>query len=151
MSASDPTKASLRDRARSFGQRVRGVDPTGAREASGRGIADAKAVVQLTVDYIKQETKAPLQGLVRYLAFGAAAAVLLGTAGVLLALALLRGLQSALAYERVRDGVLERGPLSGHLSWVPYVLTLIGCGVLLALLRMVWRREDRPDTAGGVR
>ncbi len=72
--------------------------------------------------YAKQETIEPIKGLGRFVAFGVAGSLLLGIGSVLLALALLRALQT------------ETGSLfAGNWSFVPYVLTLVACAVVTAM------------------
>jgi hypothetical protein len=70
--------------------------------------------------YALQETVAPLKTIGRNLAFGAAAALMLGTASVLSLVALLRALQT------------ETGSLfAGEWNWAPYGLTGIAGLVFL--------------------
>ncbi len=89
-------------------------------------VASAKA-------YAVQETIGPLKGVSRFLAFGIGGALLGGIGVVLLALAGLRALQT------------ETGSsMTGHLSWIPY---LIVCAVVLALLALVLSRIGRHDLA----
>ena len=76
----------------------------------------------LTVSYAKQETVDPLKGVGRYLAYGVAGSLLLGLGVVLLMLAGLRALQT------------ETGStFTGNLSWVPYLIVLVGGAALIAL------------------
>ncbi|MFA5884065.1 MAG: hypothetical protein WDA60_09475 [Acidimicrobiia bacterium] len=77
----------------------------------------------LIVTYLKQETLVPIQQLGRYLAFGVAGSVLMGTGVMLLALGCLRLLQT------------ETGTtFTGNWSWVPYLLVfaalMIGAGIV---------------------
>jgi hypothetical protein len=73
--------------------------------------------------YVKQETVEPVKGLGRYAAFGIAGSLVLSVGLVLLALAGLRALQT------------ETGDaLDGNLSWTPYLITLAGAGIVLALV-----------------
>jgi hypothetical protein len=72
--------------------------------------------------YAKQETVEPVKGLGRFVAYGVLGSLLLGTGSVLLAIAMLRALQS------------ETGSVfDGAWSFVPYVLTLVVCGVVIAM------------------
>jgi len=75
----------------------------------------------LTKDYARQETIDPLKGVGRYLAYGAAGA-LLGSLGViLLMLSLLRALQT------------ETGDtFDGNWSWAPYMIVLLVAGAVAA-------------------
>ena len=118
----------------------RGRDGKGASTGSLRDIGgDA---LQVALDYAKQETVGPLQGLARFLVFGIAGSVLLVTGLVLLLVGLLRALQT------------ETGTaLSGNLSWVPYACVTV---VALALFGLaIWRvargpaarRRQPPDAA----
>lgn len=80
--------------------------------------------------YAKQETVQPIKGLGRYLAFGVGGSLLLGIGTVLLAVAGLRALQA------------ETGDVfDGHLSFLPYVIVLIGSAVVVALLLTKTRRR----------
>jgi putative superfamily III holin-X len=87
----------------------------GARIPGGGG-----DVVQLVVDYAKQETLGPLKGLGRFVAFGIVGSVFLAVGLVVLLLAGLRALQT------------EAGStFSGRLTWLPYLVTA-GAAVVLA-------------------
>ncbi|MFM8305007.1 MAG: hypothetical protein ACKOA9_12050 [Actinomycetota bacterium] len=69
----------------------------------------------LLVAYFKQETIVPLRQLGRYLAFGVAGSILMGTGVMLLALGCLRLLQT------------ETGTtFTGNWSWVPYLIVFAG-------------------------
>jgi hypothetical protein len=130
--------------------KVRGVRPGAAKESATRSAVSTKELVQLSIGYVKQETKQPLVGLLRFLQFGVVAAILIATGLVLLLLGLLRGIQAAFAYERVSaSGVVERGQFSGSLSWLPYLLTLVGCLVALGLIALLARKSLRSNTPGG--
>lgn len=91
-----------------------------------RGDASLPTVVsdlwELIRTYAKQETVGPLKGLGRSIAFGVAGSVVLSTGLVLLSLAALRALQT------------ETGStFDGSWSWAPYLLTLVGVAILIAL------------------
>ena len=76
----------------------------------------------LVVAYAKQETIEPIKGLGKFIAMGIAGSMMLSVGLVLLILALLRALQN------------ETGDvLDGNLSWVPYLITVVVCGVVAAL------------------
>lgn len=77
----------------------------------------------LVVDYAKQETIDPLRNLGRYLGFGIGGALLVGLGVLLLSLALLRGLQHA-----------EVSWMTGNLSFLPYLFTILALGLVIALL-----------------
>jgi hypothetical protein len=75
---------------------------------------------QLTVDYLKQETIAPLRGLGRFLYMGIAGSFCLAFGILLILLGVLRLLQT------------ETGTaLTGDWSWVPYaVVVVLGLAVI---------------------
>jgi len=76
--------------------------------------------VQLVVDYAKQETLGPVNGLVRFVAFGVSGSIALSVGAVVLLVAFLRLLQT------------ETGTtFGGDLSWLPYVITA-GAALLVA-------------------
>lgn len=76
----------------------------------------------LVVSYAKQETLDPLKSLGRFLGAGLAGAIVLSVGLVLLSLSLLRALQEETG---------ER--FTGNLTWVPYLLTVAGSLVVVAL------------------
>jgi hypothetical protein len=83
----------------------------------------------LVVAYAKQETTDPLKGLRRYVGYGLAGALLMGTGVGFLAVGLLRALEG------------NRGWLfHGNWSWVPYAIDVIGLVVIAAL---VWSARSR--------
>jgi hypothetical protein len=72
--------------------------------------------------YAKQETVEPLKGLGRSVGFGVAGAFCLGIGVVLLVVGVLRVLQT------------ETGEaFDGNWSWVPYLIVLVLCGVVVGL------------------
>ena len=77
---------------------------------------------QLVVVYLKQETVVPIKGLGRFLALGVAGSAVLSIGLLLLALALLRALQTQ-----------TETTFHGNLSWAPYGITLVACGLVAAL------------------
>jgi hypothetical protein len=78
----------------------------------------------LVVTYFKQETLLPLQQLGRYLAYGVAGSILMGTGVLLLSLGCLRLLQT------------ETGSnFTGDWSWVPYLIVF---AVLVLGAAIVW-------------
>ncbi len=84
---------------------------TEERNVVGRG----QDVWELLVAYAKQETVEPLRGLGRWIGFGAGGSVLIATGTSLVLLSALRALQT------------ETGTtFTGNLSWLPYVITLLG-------------------------
>lgn len=98
--------------------------------AKGAG-GQAGDVVQLILDYAKQETLGPLKGLVRFLIAGVAGAIALSTGALLLLLGLLRALQT------------ETGStFRGDWSWAPYLVTAAAATVVMAL--SAWRIKKGP-------
>lgn len=88
---------------------------------------------ELVKTYAKQETVSPLKGIVRSVAFGVGGSVVLSVGLVLLALALLRALQS------------ETGTtFTGSWSWAPYLITLAGVAVVIGLALAAARRRSDP-------
>jgi hypothetical protein len=85
----------------------------GVRQSGGEA-------VQLTIDYLKQETLTPLKGLGRFLAWGLAGSLAIAIGLVLLLVGVLRLLQD------------ETGTsLTGNWSWVPYfVVSVLGLAIL---------------------
>ena len=88
----------------------------------------------LVVEYAKQETLEPLKGLGRYVAWGVAGALLLGTGVVFLAIGALRALQD------------ETSPhLTGNWSWVPYAIVVLGSFLIAGL---AWMARGKRKTRG---
>jgi hypothetical protein len=117
------------------GQQLRRTVPLrrGERDRAKGAGSGAGDVVQLVLDYAKQETLGPLKGLARFVAFGAAGAVGLSAGAMLLLLGLLRGLQT------------ETGStFRGDWSWAPYLLTGVVATVVLVL--SVLRIKKGPAT-----
>lgn len=75
--------------------------------------------------YARQETLDPLKGAGRWLALGVAGSLLLMIGTLELTLALLRALQTETDTK-----------LTGNLSWLPYVITLVAAALVAGLL---WR------------
>ena len=79
-------------------------------------------LVELTKAYAKQETVDPIKGLGKFVGYGLGAAILGSVSVVLLLVGLLRLIQ------------METGVhLTGHLSWVPYLITLVLSVILVAI------------------
>ena len=94
-----------------------------APETSSRNDqASIGEVVEFVKTYAKQETVGPLKGAGRWLAFGAAGAIALGLGLSLVLLGTLRLVQSEVS--DIADG---------RLSWLPYLIVLLVCVVLLAV------------------
>ena len=77
----------------------------------------------LLVAYAKQETVDPLRNLGRYLGFGLAGMAMLTLSTFLLAMALLRFLQTMVG-----------GVFDGNWSWVPYLIVIIVLGGAIAFV-----------------
>jgi hypothetical protein len=78
---------------------------------------------ELVRDYVKQQLVEPLKGAGRFVGFGLAGGMLLGIGLVLLAVGLLRVLQT------------EAGEtFDGNWSWAPYLIVLIASSAILGLL-----------------
>lgn len=79
-------------------------------------------LVDLVVEYAKQETLGPLRGLGRFLVFGLVGSIFLAVGLAVLLLAGLRAIQS------------ETGTVfAGNLTWVPYLLAAAAAIVVAAL------------------
>lgn len=90
----------------------------------------ASDLVSLLQQYAKQETIDPLKNLGRFFKFGLPGALLTASGVVLLVLAGLRALQT------------ETGStFTGNLSWIPYLITLVGAAIVIALA--VYRAKKR--------
>lgn len=103
----------------------------GERErAKGAGGA-AGDVIQLVLDYAKQETLGPLRGLARFVGLGVAGSIALSAGAMLLLLGLLRALQT------------ETGStFRGDWSWAPYLVTAAVASIVLVLA--AWRIKKGP-------
>ncbi len=78
---------------------------------------------ELTKAYAKQETVDPIKGLGKFVGFGLAAALLGAMSIGLLIVGVLRLLQT------------ETGDsLTGNLTWVPYLITLVVTVVVIAIV-----------------
>ncbi len=79
-------------------------------------------VFRLAKDYALQETVDPIKGLGKFIGIGVGAAAMGGIAIVLVLLGVLRLLQN------------ETGQhLTGHLTWVPYLVTMVVAFILIAV------------------
>jgi hypothetical protein len=94
---------------------------TGSRATSSS--TELNDVVEMVKTYARQETLGPLSGAGRWIAFGLAGSLLLGTAASLLVLGVLRLVQT------------EFGPtFSGRwMSLLPYVIALVICFAVIGL------------------
>ena len=90
--------------------------PVQDRSPSRRAATSLEGVINLVRDYAKQETLGPLKGAGRWLGYGIAGSVLIGTGLALVLLGLLRLIQTE--WDRAA---------SGALSWIAYLIVLIVC------------------------
>jgi Na+/H+ antiporter NhaC len=91
---------------------------------------------RLVVGYAKQETAAPLRGVLTFVRFGLLGMICFALGGAFAALATLRGLQT----ETVLDG-------NGWQSAVAYFITVVVCAVVLGLAvrsvaRTPWKNKE---------
>jgi hypothetical protein len=106
------------------------------RTLARREDTSIEGVVTLVRDYAKQETLGPLMGAGRWLAYGAAGAVLLGGGLALVLLGVLRLIQTE--WDRAA---------SGSLSWLPYLIVLVVCVVAIVI---TVSRINKPSLNKGV-
>ena len=78
---------------------------------------------ELIVSYLKQETLEPIKGLGKFVAYGLVGSLLLAIGLVMMAIAVLRVVQ-----------VETRPHWGGHLSWLPYVVTIVAVGAVALLV-----------------
>jgi hypothetical protein len=103
----------------------------GERKRDGESVSKpASDVVQLILDYAKQETLGPIRGLGKFVLFGVVGSIALSGGTALLLLALLRALQT------------ETGTFKGNWSWAPYLMTGVAAAVVAVL--SVWRISKGP-------
>jgi LPXTG-motif cell wall-anchored protein len=88
---------------------------------------------ELLIAYAKQETVDPLKGLLRYVAFGVAGALLIGTGVTFAAIGALRALQGD------RDGP----HFTGNWSWAPYAIVVVGALMIAGLSWWVATRKRK--------
>lgn len=89
---------------------------------------------RLVLAYFRQETVEPVRNLGRFVLFGVLGSLVLGLGLGLLLLAALRALQT------------ETGNhLHGNLSWVPYVIVMVGAFVLAGASMAGWSRSRRKE------
>ncbi len=92
---------------------------------------------RLLVSYTKQETIDPLRTLGRYLGFGFAGMSLITLGVFMLALSLMRAMQS-----------MTGDLFSGFWSWVPYVVALAVLSGVIAFVLSRISRESRQHESG---
>ena len=95
--------------------------------SSRRDSADLGSVVELVKDYARQETLGPIQGAGKWLAMGAAGAVMLGTGCVFLILGILRLVQNEFG----------RSFRSTWVTVVPYFIALVATVIVMTFA--AWR------------
>ena len=101
-----------------------------SRKKPARPIESPGDLANLVVDYLKQETLTPLQGLGKFLTFGISGSVFLALGLVLLLTAVLRVLQT------------ETGAFHGNLSWIPYLIVAVLAVAVIGLA--AWRITKGP-------
>lgn len=107
------------------------------RVTTKREQASVGETIEFVKTYVRQETVGPLKGAGRWIAMGAAGAICLGLGLSLLLLGLLRLVQSEVS--DIADG---------RLSWLPYLIVLAVCVLLLAVAvlqinKTFLNKEDR--------
>jgi hypothetical protein len=107
------------------------------RTPSRQDPASVGDVVEYVKAYAKQETVDPLRRAGKYVGFGAAGGALVGLGVTFLLLGLLRMMQS----EWSRSA-------SGRLSWLAYVIALVGLGVLGGLSLWFASRQIKKTILG---
>lgn len=120
--------------------RVPITDPVLVRHPRGSFMAEDDSspqkslgeIFELTKAYAKQETIDPIKGLGKFIGFGLGAAVLGSLSVGLLIIGVLRLLQS------------ETGEhLTGSLTWVPYLITLVITVIVIAIaVTAIARKKD---------
>lgn len=96
-------------------------------------MSELQELRELVVAYARQETVEPIKGLGRFVAFGVAGSIVLGIGLILLLLGGLRALQTQTG-----------STFTGKLSWAPYLIDLVGTGILIALtVSAVGRGQSR--------
>lgn len=90
-------------------------------------------LVKLTKSYAIQETIDPLKGLGKFILYGLAAATIGGIAVIMILLGVLRFFQTETDVH-----------LADHLSWVPYLVTLVVAAILVGLsVRAIANKKER--------
>jgi uncharacterized integral membrane protein len=87
--------------------------------------ANVAEIAETVKAYAKQETVGPLRGLGRYLGFGLAGAACIAVGIILLAIGLLRLLQTE-----------TDTTFTGTLSWIPYLIVVVLLAVVTGLFAM---------------
>ncbi len=92
---------------------------------------------EMVVGYAKQEMVDPVVALKRYVGWGSAGSLFVGTGCALLLLGLLRGLQTIHFFNEPGE------PHGGTWSFLPYVITLVVALIMIAL--SMWRAKQAYD------
>ena len=109
--------------------------PSSGGWGSQNFVTDVRDLWELVITYVKQETIDPVKGLGRYVGYGLAGSLAVGIASFLVLLGILRLLQ-----DRTGD------VFAGHLSFVPYLVAILGCA-LVAFLAIRAMNTDRREGA----
>lgn len=111
----------------------------GPHHARGQSTKDVGELVpelwDLIKRYLRQEAVDPIKGVGRFVGFGVAGALLVGTGAVLLAVGGLRVLQDE-----------TDTTFTDHLSWVPYLIVFLGLvvGGALSVSAISSRQRRKP-------
>ncbi len=109
-----------------------------SRKSPGDHLGELK---DLVVGYAKQETVDPLKSLGRYLGWGIAGSILIGFGVCLTLLGLLRFLQTL-------DVFADDGAQPGAMSLLPYVITLVVGGIVIAVAAKVMSSSPQKRRGG---
>lgn len=107
------------------------------RTPSRQEPASVGDVIEVVKTYAKQETVEPVKRAGKYVGFGAAGGLLTGLGVAIVLLGLLRFVQSE--WSRSADG---------RLSWLAYVVTLLGAVVLGGLAAWFAERQIKKSILG---
>lgn len=108
-----------------------------ARTPSRQAPPSVSEVIDTVKTYAKQETVEPIKRAGKYVGFGAAGGLLTGLGVAILLLGLLRFVQSE--WSRSAEG---------RLSWLAYVITLVGVVVLGGLSAWFANRQVKKSIVG---
>jgi Putative Actinobacterial Holin-X, holin superfamily III len=98
--------------------------------------SEVSDLIDLTKQYVIQETVTPLKSLGRIAGFGFGAAILFSVSAIFVVLGVLRLIED------------ESGTtFSHHLSWVPYALAAVAGVLVLAVGAFGFLREPRAERA----
>ena len=95
-------------------------------------------VWRLIVGYTKQELQSPLRGLLEFMRWGVMAMVCFAVGAGFASVAIVRALQT------------ETDAFDGNWSMIPYVASIVGCGIVLGLaVRSVAKTPWKEKSKGG--